>query len=77
MLPGISQISGGRGTRTPMGGNPAVFKTAALPIRSSPPGGGQSVPETASISDFGEKSKGGDWEMFFNFLNLRTKYRLK
>ena len=29
--------SGGRGTRTPKGLRPAVFKTAALPIRSSPP----------------------------------------
>lgn len=29
--------SGGRGTRTPMGLLPAVFKTAALPIRTSPP----------------------------------------
>ena len=28
---------GGRGTRTHKGVNPAVFKTAALPIRSSPP----------------------------------------
>ena len=28
---------GGRGTRTPMGFHPAVFKTAALPIRTSPP----------------------------------------
>jgi hypothetical protein len=31
--------SGGRGTRTPMGLRPAVFKTAALPVRTSPPGG--------------------------------------
>ena len=29
---------GGRGTRTPKGFHPAVFKTAALPIRTSPPG---------------------------------------
>jgi hypothetical protein len=28
---------GGRGTRTPKGRSPAVFKTAALPVRSSPP----------------------------------------
>ncbi len=28
---------GGPGTRTPMGLLPAVFKTAALPVRSSPP----------------------------------------
>ena len=28
---------GGRGTRTPKGFRPAVFKTAALPVRSSPP----------------------------------------
>ncbi len=35
----LSQKStgGGRGTRTPMGFHPAVFKTAALPIRTSPP----------------------------------------
>ncbi len=31
--------NGGRGTRTPKGLRPAVFKTAALPVRSSPPGG--------------------------------------
>ena len=30
-------IGGGRGTRTLKGVNPAVFKTAALPIRTSPP----------------------------------------
>jgi hypothetical protein len=30
--------SGGPGIRTPMGLRPAVFKTAALPVRSSPPG---------------------------------------
>ena len=30
-------LGGGRGTRTLKGVNPAVFKTAALPIRSSPP----------------------------------------
>ena len=30
--------SGGRGTRTPMRLRAAVFKTAALPVRSSPPG---------------------------------------
>ena len=36
--PGASPSrSGGRGTRTPKGLRPAVFKTAALPIRSSPP----------------------------------------
>ena len=29
--------SGGGGTRTPKGVNPAVFKTAALPIRTTPP----------------------------------------
>ncbi len=28
---------GGPGIRTPMGLRPAVFKTAALPVRSSPP----------------------------------------
>ena len=28
---------GGGGTRTPKGANPAVFKTAALPIRTTPP----------------------------------------
>ena len=34
----VSHMSGGgRGTRTHKGVNPAVFKTAALPIRSSPP----------------------------------------
>ena len=30
-------ICGGGGTRTPKGVNPAVFKTAALPIRTTPP----------------------------------------
>ena len=35
--PKKSICGGGRGTRTPKGVNPAVFKTAALPIRSSPP----------------------------------------
>ena len=29
--------NGGPGTRTPKGLLPAVFKTAALPVRSSPP----------------------------------------
>ena len=33
----ITQNGGGRGTRTPKGVSPAVFKTAALPIRTSPP----------------------------------------
>ena len=33
----IQLICGGRGTRTPKGLLPAVFKTAALPIRTSPP----------------------------------------
>jgi hypothetical protein len=32
-----SPDGGGRGTRTPKGKCPAVFKTAALPVRSSPP----------------------------------------
>ncbi len=30
--------SGGRGTRTPKRLRAAVFKTAALPVRTSPPG---------------------------------------
>ncbi len=35
-IPG-SGSSGGAGTRTPIGFRPAVFKTAALPVRSTPP----------------------------------------
>ncbi len=38
---------GGRGTRTPMGFHPAVFKTAALPIRTSPP----AIPNNPAIPD--------------------------
>ncbi len=34
---------GGPGTRTPKGLLPAVFKTAALPVRSSPPGIGNLI----------------------------------
>src|SRR2546422_4894053 len=34
---GVTGLSGGHRTRTCTGLRPAVFKTAALPVRSSPP----------------------------------------
>jgi hypothetical protein len=33
----MARKDGGPGIRTPKGLRPAVFKTAALPVRSSPP----------------------------------------
>ncbi len=42
----LSCSYGGPGIRTPMGFRPAVFKTAALPVRTSPPeSGSQRTPE--------------------------------
>ena len=42
---------GGRGTRTPKGLRPADFKSAALPVRTSPPKTKNDPPETRGLPD--------------------------